>query len=97
MNGVSERSVGESSVSVSEPGGVHCAMFEPIGMYTNPRRRTGLAGVAANAVMLGIMASSRGSASEAPAPRRKVRRGRAFFVTIIATSSSGTVYFQLYL
>ena len=35
----------------------------------------------------GIMASSSGNASAAPAPRRKVRRDSAFLVTIIATSS----------
>src|SRR5437879_5308706 len=37
------------------------------------------------------MASSSGSASVAPAPRRNVRRGRAIFVTIISVSPCSPV------
>ena len=43
-------------------------------------------------VMGGTIASSKGSATAVPIPRRKVRRGRAFFVTIIVPSSFETVY-----
>src|SRR5687767_2009791 len=52
----------------------------PFGRYTNPRRRTGLAAVCASATRAGTIASSSGSASVAPRPRRTVRRSRAFFV-----------------
>ena len=52
-----------------------------------PRR---VGGVPASAVIEGTIASSNGSASVAPRPRRNVRRGRAFFVMIIRLSSSGT-------
>src|SRR5215475_8328542 len=49
-------------------------------MNTNPSLGAGLAGVLANAVAAGIIASSRGSAIAAPAPLRNVRRGIAFLV-----------------
>jgi hypothetical protein len=55
-------------------------------MYTNPKRRTGLA-VAAREEKDGSIASSKGRAKVTPAPRRKVRRGKAFFVMIIVISS----------
>ena len=42
--------------------------------------------------MGGTIASSKGSARAVPIPRRNVRRGRAFFVTIIVLSSFETVY-----
>ena len=42
------------------------------------------------AVIDGTIASSSGSATLAPRPRRNVRRGSAFLVMIIATSSSET-------
>ena len=92
MTGASGLSVGDSSVSAPlSPGGVQLAMSDPIGMYTNPRRRTGFAGVCARAVIDGTMASSSGSATVAPMPLRNVRRGRAFFEMIMMLSSSGTV------
>ena len=58
-------SVGESCSSVSADSGVQRAMFEPIGMYTNPsrRKRAGFAGESATAVSEGIIASSNGSAA----------------------------------
>src|SRR4029450_329036 len=56
--------------------------------------RSGLAGVAACDVKAGIIASSSGKASTAPAPRRNVRRGRAFFVTIMGLSSLATPHFK---
>ena len=46
--------------------------------------------VADAAVAAGIIASSNGSAKEAPIPRKNVRRGRAFFVMIMGSSSSET-------
>jgi hypothetical protein len=79
----------DSSPSVS-PGGVQRAWSHPIGMNTNPSRRTGLAGVFARAVAAGIIASSKGSASVAWTPRRNVRLGSAFFVMIMTISSSET-------
>ena len=51
-------------------------------MYTKPRRLTGLAAVFTTAVSDGIIASSNGSATLAPSPRRKVRRGNASLVMI---------------
>src|SRR5665213_2457627 len=45
-----------------------------------PARRVGLAAVWANAVLEGIMESSRGRATVAPMPRRNVRRCKCFFV-----------------
>ncbi len=73
-----DRSVGERA----SPGlGVHSGMWAPIGMYTKPRRLTGLAAAGA-ADKAGIMASSTGSAIETPSPRKRLRRGRDFRVTI---------------
>src|ERR1700687_2277193 len=63
-------------------------MIMPFGTYTTPKRLTGLAGVAAKAEKAGTMLSSSGSASVAPIPRRTVRRGIAFFKTIIFQPSS---------
>jgi hypothetical protein len=57
----------------------------------NPRRRTGEAAVRAAAVsddMDGTIASSSGSATVAPRPRRNVRRGSVRLVMIIGMSSS---------
>src|SRR5580658_8448176 len=50
-------------------------------MYTKPRRDTGFAAVLVWAVRAGTMASSSGSASMVPAPRRNARRGICFLVT----------------
>ena len=61
-------------------------------MNTKPSLDTGLAGVLAKAVTAGIIASSRGSASVACTPFRKVRRGSAFFVMIMTISSSETAH-----
>jgi len=49
-----------------------------------PKRRAGAAAVCASAVLAGTMASSSGSATAAPIPRRNVRRGREVFVMNIA-------------
>jgi hypothetical protein len=67
-------------------------MYAPIGMYTNPSRRTGFAAVAKSGVRAGTIASSKGSAKDVPTPRSIVRLERAFFVTIISISSFGTEY-----
>src|SRR6186713_2656697 len=45
-----------------------------------PMRGEGAAAVCARAVPAGIIASSSGSAIVTPAPRRKVRRDKCFFV-----------------
>ena len=47
LTAVSGLSVGDNTSSRSPPGGVHRLMSQPIGMYTNPSRRSlaGLAGV----------------------------------------------------
>src|SRR5258706_1098870 len=93
MKGWSELNVGDNSVSLPSVAGVQYLMgpavapAHPIGIYTNPRRRTGLAAVAAIAVNDGIMASSNGRAITAPVPRKNVLRPKAFFVIIIALSS----------
>src|SRR5688572_4373430 len=56
-------------------------------MYTKPSLGTGFAGVCAQAVAAGIIASSNGRASTAFAlPFRNVRRGNAFLVMIIIFS-----------
>ena len=67
---------------VFPPGGVHRLWSQPIGMKTNPSRRTGLAAVLASGVAAGTIASSNGNAIVAPTPRRKVRRGMNFLVRI---------------
>src|SRR5688572_28617721 len=56
------------------PGPAPCGTIKP----TN--RCFGAAAVCASAVRAGTMASRKGSASAAPAPRRTVRRGMCFFV-----------------
>src|SRR5262245_16009934 len=61
-------------------------------MNTNPSLGTGFAGVLAQAVAAGIIASSRGSARVAPAPFRNVRLRIAFFVINITLSFVGAVY-----
>src|SRR4051794_36839720 len=58
-------------------------MATPLGRYTNPKRRTGLAGVSAIAESAGTIASSSGSARAVPIPVRNLRRGSAIFVTNI--------------
>jgi cytochrome c biogenesis protein CcdA len=85
--------MGDSSASVS-CGGVQRLWSHPIGMYTNPSRGTGLAGVWAHAVAAGIIASSRGNARAACAPFRNVRRGSAFFVMIMMMPSFETERFS---
>src|ERR1700734_2996049 len=46
----------------------------------NPMWGVGVAAVAASAVRAGIIASSKGSATAAPMPRKNVRRSRCFLV-----------------
>lgn len=86
--GASEARIGDSWSSVS-PGGVHRELSQPIGMKTNPSRRTGWAAVFASGVAAGTIASSSGKAMVAPMPRRKVRRGMDFFVMKLMVFSSG--------
>src|SRR5262245_31473880 len=50
-------------------------MIAPCGMYTAPNRVRGAAAVLTVAVIAGTIASSNGSATVAPTPRRNVRRG----------------------
>src|SRR3989442_8140559 len=78
LTGSSGARIGDRSPSVPSPAGVQRAWSHPIGMYTKPRRRTGLAGVLACAVAAGIIASSSGSARVAWRPFRNVRLGSAF-------------------
>ena len=62
-----------------------------MGMKIKPRRLVLPSDVFEEAVAAGIMASSKGSAMEAPTLLRNVRRGNAFFVMIMVRSfSSGT-------
>ena len=69
--------------SKAEPSaaGTQCSIIMPFGTYTTASRRTGRAAVVRSAANAGTMPSSRGRASEAPSPRRTVRRGNAFRVT----------------
>src|SRR4051812_8884971 len=75
MNGRSASSVGDSWVMRPVAFGVQYASAEPIGTYTNPRRETGAAALAAAADSAGTIASRNGSATVAPSPRRNVRLG----------------------
>ncbi len=68
--------------------GVHLSMMTPLGRYTTPNRLMGAAAVLTSAVNAGTMPSSSGSATAAPSPRRIVRRGMAFLVTIMSRSSA---------
>ncbi len=52
----------------------------------NPSLRTGLAAVLAWAESAGTIASRNGSAMVTPMPRRNVRLGSDFLVTIMASS-----------
>jgi len=61
--------------------GVQFAITAPCGMKQKPSRIRGLAAVCASAVMAGTIASSSGSDSVTPAPRRNVRRGMCFLLT----------------
>jgi len=72
---------------VPTPFGVHSEIVAPIGMNTNPKRRTGLAGVWASIVSGGTIASSKGKPTATPNPRSMVRRDRVFLVRIIPTSA----------
>src|SRR5215467_6156772 len=72
--------IGENSKPAPSWAGVQRSMIAPCGRYTNPSREVGLAAVFASSVRAGTIASSRGSASAAPAPFRNVRRGRCFLV-----------------
>ena len=86
--GASESSMGDSVSSVS-PGGVQRELSQPIGMKTNPSRRTGCAAVCASGVAAGTIDSSSGKAMVAPIPRRNVRRGMNFLVMKLIVFSSG--------
>ena len=73
-------SVDVSSKLAPSATGVHCSMIMPFGTYMTPNLVSGLAGVFCSAVSGGTMASSSGSASDAPRPRNIARRGIAFLV-----------------
>src|SRR4051812_5199959 len=62
-------------------------MVTPFDTYTIPSRFAGLPGVLAMAESAGTIASSSGSDSVMPTPRRNVRLGRAFFVIIMTELS----------
>jgi hypothetical protein len=72
--------MGESSSKPFPARGVHRPMSQPIGMKTNPRRRTGCAGVRTRGVAAGTIASRSGRERVIPSPRRKRRRGMALRV-----------------
>ena len=91
LTGSSGLRMGDNWSSAPVPSGVQRAWSHPIGMNTKPSLRTALAGVWARAVIAGIIASSNGSARVACIPFRNVRRGSAFFVMIMSSSSSETV------
>src|SRR5512143_3755481 len=61
-----------------------------------PARRVGLAAVWASAVPAGIMASSKGRATVAPMPRRKVRRCKCFFVRNMVRQSPNRFYLYIF-
>src|SRR5262245_18849489 len=63
--------------------GVQSLITMPLGTYVK-ERRTGDFANRAGAANAGVIASSIGSATTAPMPFKKVRRGRCFRVTIIA-------------
>src|SRR6185295_14808857 len=79
----------------SNPGpvvfGVQWLGRSPIGTNTAPKRRGGFAAVCVVAVNAGTMASSSGSASVVPMPRRNVRRGSDIFVMNIFDLTAGAV------
>src|SRR5215831_17011163 len=79
-NGSSGFRIGENSKLAPSCAGVHLSMIAPCGRYTNPRRAFGFATVLASTVPAGTIASSSGSANEAPAAFRNVRRCRCFRV-----------------
>src|SRR5712671_1447256 len=72
---------GDSCKSPSAAG-VHLSIMIPFGTSTNAIR----IGRALSAASAGVIASSMGSASAAPAPRRNVRRGMDFLVISMAHS-----------
>src|SRR5712672_3443498 len=72
---------GDSCKSPSAAG-VHLSIMIPFGTSTNAMR----IGRALSAASAGVIASSTGSASAAPAPRRNVRRGLDFLVISMANS-----------
>src|SRR5439155_795120 len=63
--------------------GVQFSIPMPLTTYITPNRTAGLAAVFCSAVSAGTMPSSSGSASVAPMPRSRVRRGSDFLVTNI--------------
>ena len=81
---MSDAREGDNSVILPSPCGIQGAGFIPIGMYTKPKRRTGFAAAGVIAESAGTIASNKGNDNVTPIPRRNVRRGRTFFVTIIS-------------
>src|SRR5712671_2546870 len=72
---------GDSCKSPSADG-VHLSIMIPFGTSMNAMR----IGRALSAASAGVIASSMGSASAAPAPRKNVRRGMDFLVITMAHS-----------
>src|SRR5690606_8235225 len=88
FNGASGSRMNGNSKSRPVRVGSHSSCSAPCGKYTKPSRRPGVAAVFASAVPAGTIASSNGSAIDAPAPRSTVRRDRCFRFRNIARSSS---------
>jgi len=83
-NGCRGARIGGMSKSAPSFFGVHLSMTAPWGKYTNTMRGLPAAAVFASAMPAGIIASSSGSETLAPMPRRTVRRERCFLVMNIA-------------
>src|SRR5688500_2864217 len=92
-NGYTGFSVGVNSQPAPSALGVQSFIMIPLGTYRKARRRAGLAPDLFKAVRAGAIASRNGNATAVPNPRRNARRGRDFFVMIMARgpSSSGMV------
>ena len=73
-NGSSGLVMNENSKSRPACSGLQYPGDAPCGCQMPQKRGTGAAAVRASAVPAGTMASSRGSATVAPTPRRNVRR-----------------------
>src|SRR6185503_19288834 len=67
--------------------GVHLSMMMPFGTAKNDKRAARGAAICAAEANAGTIASSSGSASAVPAPRRNVRLGIAFRKTIMSAGS----------
>src|SRR5258705_12160758 len=80
-NGASGSRIGDNC-RAPPAAGVHLSIMIPFGTSMNAIR----IGRALSAASAGVIASSTGSASAAPAPRKNVRRGMDFLVITMADS-----------